>query len=237
MKNKKIYIIIAITFVLVSICAYIIFKAVNDDELTQTEATATTNEDTENSEIVETSTIDENQVLEADNNISEINENTETINTSATDSSSTTSTTNTNGSSKTQSSSITTQSETVSNTTIDTQESSQESTSIITEEVSSSTTIETTTSATTTENTEKYVQNDSMIATITNVINNNQTENMKLYGYEIVVDSEIVDITSQFTYTEKRVIDKISNKFGTIRIYARDYYKNGELLYTECFII
>ena len=70
-----------------------------------------------------------------------------------------------------------------------------------------------------------------------NVINNNQSEDMKNYGYKIVVDSSIVDITSQFTYTEQRVIDKITWKFGTIRIYARDYYCNGQYVWTECFII
>ena len=76
-----------------------------------------------------------------------------------------------------------------------------------------------------------------MINTIKNVINNNQSEDMKNYGYNIVVDSSIVDITSQFTYTQQRVIDKITWKFGTIRIYARDYYCNGQYVWTECFII
>ena len=31
---------------------------------------------------------------------------------------------------------------------------------------------------------------------------------MKIYGYEIVVDSSITEITTQFTFTEKRVKDK-----------------------------
>ena len=50
-------------------------------------------------------------------------------------------------------------------------------------------------------------------------------------------NDSLVDITSQFTYTEQRVIDKIKYKFGTIRIYARDYYKNGNLMWSECFIL
>ena len=84
---------------------------------------------------------------------------------------------------------------------------------------------------------EEFKENSNMINTIKNVINNNQSEDMKNYGYKIVVDSSIVDITSQFTYTEQRVIDKIAWKFGTIRIYARDYYCNGQYVWTECFII
>ena len=84
---------------------------------------------------------------------------------------------------------------------------------------------------------EEYKTNDNMINTIRNVINSNQSEDMKLYGYNIVVDSSIVDATSQFTYTEQRVIDKIKYKFGTIRIYARDYYNNGQYICTQCYII
>ena len=84
---------------------------------------------------------------------------------------------------------------------------------------------------------EEYKTNDTMINTIRNVINSNQSEDMKLYGYNIVVDSSIVDVTSQFTYTEQRVIDKKKYKFGTIRIYARDYYNNGQYICTQCYII
>lgn len=84
---------------------------------------------------------------------------------------------------------------------------------------------------------EEYKTNDAMINTIKNVINSKQSEDMKLYGYNIVVDNSIVDITSQFTYTEQRVIDKIKYKFGTIRVYARDYYNNGQYICTQCYII
>lgn len=84
---------------------------------------------------------------------------------------------------------------------------------------------------------EEYKTNDAMINTVKNVINSKQSEDMKLYGYNIVVDSSIVDITSQFTYTEQRVIDKIKYKFGTIRVYARDYYNNGQYICTQCYII
>lgn len=84
---------------------------------------------------------------------------------------------------------------------------------------------------------EEYKTNDAMINTIKNVINSNQSEDMKLYGYNIVIDSSIVEDTSQFTYTKQRVIDKIKYKFGTIKIYARDYYNNGQFICTQCYII
>ena len=38
---------------------------------------------------------------------------------------------------------------------------------------------------------EEYKTNDTMINTIKNVINSNQSEDMKLYGYNIVIDSSI----------------------------------------------
>ncbi len=85
--------------------------------------------------------------------------------------------------------------------------------------------------------TEEYKINEKKIAEIRNIINSNPSEDMKLYGYEIVVDSSITEITTQFTFTEKRVKDKIAWKFGTIRIYAQDYYKNGQYITTECYLI
>lgn len=86
-------------------------------------------------------------------------------------------------------------------------------------------------------NTEKYVKNDAMINKIKNVIQNNESDFMKQYGYNIVVDSSIKTQTNQFTYTENRVKSYITYKFGTIRIYAEDYYVNGNLIMTECYIL
>ena len=88
-----------------------------------------------------------------------------------------------------------------------------------------------------TTTTEEYKINEKKIAEIRNIINSNPSEDMKLYGYEIVVDSSITEITTQFTFTEKRVKDKIAWKFGTIRIYAQDYYRNGQYITTECYLI
>lgn len=85
--------------------------------------------------------------------------------------------------------------------------------------------------------TEEYKINEKKIAEIRNIINSNPSEDMKLYGYEIVVDSSITEITTQFTFTEKRAKDKITWKFGTIRIYAQDYYRNGQYITTECYLI
>ena len=86
-------------------------------------------------------------------------------------------------------------------------------------------------------NTEKYVKNDAMINKIKNVIQNNESDFMKQYGYNIVVDSSIKAQTNQFTYTESRVINYLKYKFGTIRIYAEDYYKSGNLIMTMCYIL
>lgn len=85
-------------------------------------------------------------------------------------------------------------------------------------------------------NEEKRVRNDKMIETMKYVIKNNETEDMKNFGYEIVVDSSIKSKTNYFTYTEKRLISKILYRFGTIRIYAEDLYVNGGYAHTECFI-
>ena len=84
---------------------------------------------------------------------------------------------------------------------------------------------------------EKYIQNDEMINKIKQVIENNVTEDMSMYGYEIVVDSSIKELTNQFTFTETRVKNALRFKFGTIRIYAEDYYKDGQYIMTECYII
>ena len=60
---------------------------------------------------------------------------------------------------------------------------------------------------------------------------------METYGCIVTPDSSIVDQTSEFTFTEERMIGKIKYKFGTIKIYARDYYKNGVYQYTQCFML
>lgn len=93
------------------------------------------------------------------------------------------------------------------------------------------------TQTTTPANTEKYVRNDEMINKINGVMQNNESDFMKQYGYNIVVDSSIKEQTNQFTYTESRVINYLKYKFGTIRIYAEDYYKNGNLIMTMCYIL
>ena len=87
------------------------------------------------------------------------------------------------------------------------------------------------------QKTEKYVRNDSMISRIKQVIENNATDDMKNFGYNIVVDSSIKNKTNQFTFAESRVINAIRLKFGTIRIYAEDYYYNGQLIMTQCYIL
>lgn len=87
-----------------------------------------------------------------------------------------------------------------------------------------------------TMNEEKYIRNDKIISKIKSVINNNPSEYMKTYGYNIVVDNSIKEHCNQFTFTENRIKSYITYCFGTIRIYAEDYYKNGQLIMTECYI-
>lgn len=82
-----------------------------------------------------------------------------------------------------------------------------------------------------------YKYNASITEKIRQDIINNESAYMKEYGYNIVVDESIVNLTNQFTYTNNRVKNMIVNKFGTIRIYARDYYLNGNYMYTESYII
>ena len=84
---------------------------------------------------------------------------------------------------------------------------------------------------------EEYKVNNEMINKMKNYILNNPSEDMKQYGFEVVVDSSIVELTNQFTYTEQRMRDQLTWRFGTIRIYALDYYCNGNLVMTECFIL
>ena len=83
---------------------------------------------------------------------------------------------------------------------------------------------------------EKFVRNDTMINRIKSVINNNPSDNMKTHGYTIQVDPSIKTKTNQFTFAESRVINFIKYSFGTIRVYAEDYYNNGQFIMTECYI-
>lgn len=86
-------------------------------------------------------------------------------------------------------------------------------------------------------NKESFKENTAIINEIRNIINSNPSTYMKQLGYNIVVDSSIVNLTTGFTYTQTRVKNAIANSFGTIRIYARDYYVGNELRWTEGFIL
>lgn len=87
------------------------------------------------------------------------------------------------------------------------------------------------------ENVETFKINQDMIDKMIDTINENPSEYMIKYGYNIVVDSSIIKLTNQFTYTDKRIISQIAWKFGEIRVYAQDYYVNGNYVWTECYII
>ena len=83
---------------------------------------------------------------------------------------------------------------------------------------------------------EEYRVNNTKINEMKNIINNNVSADMKEFGYSIVVDPSIVNLSNYFTFTEKRVKSKVEDRFGTIKIYARDLYVNGGYAHTECFI-
>ena len=83
---------------------------------------------------------------------------------------------------------------------------------------------------------EEYRVNNIKINEMKNIINNNVSADMKEFGYSIVVDPSIVNISNYFTFTEKRVKSKVEDRFGTIKIYARDLFVNGGYAHTECFI-
>lgn len=84
---------------------------------------------------------------------------------------------------------------------------------------------------------ESFKVNNNLINQMKSIINSNPSTYMKQLGYNIVVDSSIVNQTTGFTFTETRVKNSIVNSFGTIRIYARDYYVNSELRWSESFIL
>lgn len=83
---------------------------------------------------------------------------------------------------------------------------------------------------------EEYKYNDEMTQRIINIINSNPSTYMISDGYEIKIDSSITGLTNQFTFSETRVINMITYKAGTIKVYAQDYYLNGEYLFTECYL-
>ena len=84
---------------------------------------------------------------------------------------------------------------------------------------------------------DKEVRNDIMINKIKKVIESNPSENMLKFGYSIQIDSSIKSQTNQFTFTESRVLNYIKYSFGTIKIYAEDWYKNGAFTMTACYIL
>lgn len=87
------------------------------------------------------------------------------------------------------------------------------------------------------KNIKTYERNTKMEKTMKEYIEKNPSEYMIKYGFTVVADPTIINNTSEFTYTEKRVKGKITNKFGTIKIYAHDVLLDGVYQFTECFIL
>ena len=86
-------------------------------------------------------------------------------------------------------------------------------------------------------NIEEFRVNNEMIEKIKNAINQNPSQSMLDYGYTVIVDSTIVEYTNHFTYTDKRIVDKLVRRYDEIKIYAQDYYIDGKYLWTECYIL
>lgn len=104
----------------------------------------------------------------------------------------------------------------------------------------SSTTSQTSNATSTTPSNQKietFKYNKQMTDKMIKVITTNESEYMKQYGYNVVVDEGIIENTNQFTFAESRVKNYLTYKFGTIRVYARDYIVNGQYMWTECFIL
>ena len=87
------------------------------------------------------------------------------------------------------------------------------------------------------KSTEEFKPNMQMAQTMMNIINSSPSQFMIDNGYSVIIDSSIVTQTNQFTFTEQRVKDKTVWKCGTIKVYARDYYVNGNYVWTECYLI
>ena len=83
----------------------------------------------------------------------------------------------------------------------------------------------------------KTVVNNGMINKLKQTIQENATSKMKEQGYNIVVDSNITKSCHGFTYSLFNINNALINRSGTIRIYADDYYYNGEFVETRCYIL
>ena len=76
-----------------------------------------------------------------------------------------------------------------------------------------------------------------MINKLKKTIEDNATDDMKKYGYEIKTDSSIVNSTTGFTYSLFNINNSLVNRNGTIKIYAQDYIVNGNVVETRCYIL
>lgn len=81
-----------------------------------------------------------------------------------------------------------------------------------------------------------FKRNDTYIQKIENYLTIHESEDMKKYGYTIQKDEKIVNQTTGFTYSDINM-SGYTNKAGTIRIYARDYFLNGNYVETQCFVL
>lgn len=225
MSKKKIIMVISCILVIILVISLVVFRFKNSQKEMPTDV-----EDYNSNEIEEESNLTTNDEIPTENQNAIITENQTEINQQTTQKEKTNTTTRTNN----KETKIQTKTSQVISTPT-TQEQSNRVTKDKKEKVNTPTQ-ETPVQKTTKDEGSKYVRNDVIINKIKQIIKSNETEDMKNFGYNIVVDSSIKNSTNQFTFAESRVISSIRLKFGTIKIYAEDYYKNGNLIMTQCYI-
>ncbi len=245
--HKKIILVIIIVLVVLLIVGYYLW---NNKTTKQEDFTANTNvtdtisdleyfEDTENNII--SNSIAENKINN-EATVSKENTTTANINTEKSNSSTkkNTSTSSKNSSSKSSTTSKSSISKNTVKNTVTTNNVSKESTTTTnTKPNNTSNNIKPSTNNKTEDKKEtgdKYIINQTIINKMKSTIEKNPSEYMKTYGYKVVVDSSICSLTSFFTYSDSLLLTKLEHRFGTIKIYARDYYSDGDYVTTECYI-
>lgn len=77
----------------------------------------------------------------------------------------------------------------------------------------------------------KFVKNAEYIAKMKTYLEKNSKREIT-----IVEDASIIELTTGFTYSEFN-LSAYTNKAGIVKIYARDYYVNGQYMYTQCYVL
>ena len=97
------------------------------------------------------------------------------------------------------------------------------------------------------QDTETFSYNAGIEQQVINIINANPSQSMIQYKYSIISDSSIIGTAGFFTVDKNsssvnttiknRVLNMLTYRSGVIKIYTRDYFKNGSYVWTECYIL